>query len=330
MKRLILFLFLLAIFATTSAVFWGSRFLHYQAPQTTVVYFEKGSSLRKISLTLSDKKVISNPFLFEWMTRLKNKGGKLKAGEYEFTVGSNPSEVLRQMAAGEVKKYPFTIPEGFNLQNMGNLLSEKGVIKADEWQSLISDSSLLRFLPVTAASLEGYLFPDTYYFTKGMTGRELIERMISIFKEKVPSALVEKNQTLSLHQWVTLASLVEKETSAREERPLIANVFLNRLKIRMPLQTDPSVIYGIKNFNGNLTRNDLLHDTPYNTYTRAGLPPGPICSPGSESLLAVLNPAAHEYLYFVSKGDGSHYFSKTLEEHNRAVNYYQRGQGSLP
>ncbi len=324
-RRTSLFIFLATIFSFSTGLFLFARFLHYPNPQTTVVYFEKGSSLRKISQTLAQNKIVSSSFLFEWWARLEHKGAKLKAGEYQFDQGFTSNEVLNKMVIGLVIKYPLTIPEGYNLKNIGKLLSDKNLISFDKWMELTRDPAILESLGITAPTLEGFLFPDTYDYEKGMTVMEIVGQMVKVFHEKVTPSLIAqaKEMGLSLDQWVTLASIVEKETAAPDERPLIASVFLNRLRIDMPLQTDPSVIYGINSFNGNLTHGDLLRDTPYNTYTRKGLPPGPICAPGLASLKAVLEASQAEYLYFVSKGNGHHVFSKTLEEHNKAVTTYQ-------
>lgn len=315
--------FLFLIFATSliaGGLFYGFNFfINYRAPESVTLYFEPGTSLKSISRQLAQKQVIPNAFFFEYMARLEKKGNQLKAGEYEFPAGAKPIHILELMIAGRVKLYTITIPEGWNLRQIAALLAEKSFAIPSE------NSDLLKPLGVEAASLEGYLFPETYTYDRSATGKKLIQDMVKMFRKKVTPELVAlaQRQGLTLHQWVTLASIVEKETAQTSERPLIASVFLNRLKIGMPLQTDPTVIYGIKNFNGNLTRNDLATNTPYNTYTNPGLPPGPICSPGLDALNAVLNPIPTQYLYFVAKGDGTHYFSSSLEEHNQAVRTYQ-------
>lgn len=317
MKKVLLFLFL-----ALSA--WGIikifSFVQYRSPELVTLYFERGSSLRSISQTLAQHQVIPNPLLFEITARLKRKGNQLKAGEYEFEKGVNPLQILDKMVKGEVKLYSLTIPEGWNLKDIEKLFVEKGMIPSEERNILTAD-------------LEGYLFPDTYLYERRQSAKDIVAMMVELFRKKITTDLIEQARIngFSLHQWVTLASIIEKETAIPEERPLIASVFLNRLKKEMPLQTDPSVIYGIADFDGNLTRHHLETDTPYNTYTRMGLPPGPICSPGMEALLAVLHPADTDYLYFVAKrNSGEHQFSKTLEEHNAAVNYYQLHKGSAP
>lgn len=316
MKKAFLF-FLLVLLV------WGgvktTSFFQYRSPTAVTLYFERGSSLRSIGKTLADHRLIPDPLLFEIMARLQRKGNRLKAGEYEFKAGLNPPQILDKMVKGEVKLYSLTIPEGWNLREIKKVFAEKG-LQSNEDEKIFP------------SHLEGYLFPDTYLYEQRDTAGDLVVMMKELFRKKITGDLIEQagRKGFSLHEWVTLASLIEKETALPEERPLIASVFLNRLKIGMPLQTDPSVIYGIPDFDGNLTRRHLETDTPYNTYTRNGLPPGPVCSPGLESLMAVLNPAKNDSLYFVAKGDGTHHFSRTLEEHNRAVNYYQLHKGTPP
>lgn len=317
MKKVLLF-FLLALSV------WGSLkiyfFLQYRSPESATIYFERGSSLRSISKTLADHRLTPDPLLFEMMARLQRKGNRLKAGEYEFKTGLGPLQLMDMMVRGDVKLYSLTIPEGWNLKDIGKIFVEKGLLSPEEASPLTAD-------------LEGYLFPDTYFYERRHTAKDIVAMMAELFRKKITPDLIEQAfiKGLSLHQWVTLASIIEKETALPEERPVIASVFLNRLKMGMPLQTDPSVIYGITDFDGNLTKRHLETDTPYNTYTRTGLPKGPISSPGMEALLSILHPAETDYLYFVAKGNsGEHQFSKTLEEHNKAVNDYQRNIGSPP
>lgn len=319
MKKLftiLIILFILLVIIGGAGVYW---FLHYQSPETTVVEFQKGTSLRTLTGELQRAKVIPHAKAFEWFVRLQKKDKQIKSGEYEFEKGLKPNQVLTILVEGRVKYYPITIPEGYNLKDMEKLFIGRGLTTKEEWASIITKYE------TSGNPLEGYLFPNTYYLEKSTTIHQLIDQMIKQTNLQITSEreLRLKEMGFSVRQWITLASIVEKETGLASERPLIASVFLNRLKIGMPLQTDPTVIYGIKNFSGNLTREHLQTDHPYNTYTRSGIPPGPICSPGLASLLAILNPAKEEYLYFVAKGNGSHYFSKTLEEHNQAVQKFQ-------
>lgn len=313
---ILIILFILLIIAGGAGIYW---FLHYQSPEIAVVEFPKGTSLRTLTGQLQRAKVIPHAKAFEWFVRLQKKDKQIKSGEYEFEKGLKPHQVLTILVEGRIKYYPITIPEGYNLKDMEKLFIGRGLTTKEEWASIITKYE-------TAGNpLEGYLFPNTYYLEKSTTIHHLVDQMMEQMKLQITPEreLRLKEMGFTVNQWVTLASIVEKETGLAGERPQIASVFLNRLKIGMPLQTDPTVIYGIKNFDGNLTREHLQTNHPYNTYTRPGLPPGPICSPGLESLLAILNPAKEEYLYFVAKGDGSHYFSKTLEEHNEAVQRFQ-------
>lgn len=325
MKKIIFLAILLVILVLAARLF---QFVLTPNPKTTIIYFENGSSLRHIARTLGKKGVITQARLFEWVARSRGEEKFLRAGEYEFEAGLKSAQILEKMVKGEVKIYPMTIPEGFNLADIGKLAVARGITTPDEWSRLIAESPT----PLEGTPLEGYLFPDTYFIERRTRGNQLIEAMTGLFKKKITPELIQKaaEKGFTLHQWVTLASLIEKETGIAAERPLIASVFINRLQKNRLLQTDPSVIYGIPNFNGNLTRENLQTATPYNTYINPGLPPGPICSPGMDSLMAVLNTPQTEYFYFVAKGDGTHYFSKTMEEHQRAVNYYQLHQGTTP
>lgn len=324
MKKII-FLTILLILVLAAQLF---QFVLTPNPKTTIIYFENGSSLRHIAHTLEKEGVITQARLFEWVARSRGEEKSLRAGEYEFEAGLKPAQILEKMVKGQIKIYPMTIPEGFNLADIGKLAVARGITTPEEWSQLITQSPT----PLEGNPLEGYLFPDTYFIERRTRGIQLIDAMVGLFKKKITPEFIQKaaEKGFTLHQWVTLASLIEKETGVAAERPLIASVFINRLQKNMLLQTDPSVIYGIPNFDGNLTHENLQTPNPYNTYLNAGLPKGPICSPGMGSFMAVLNAPQTEYLYFVAKGDGTHYFSKTLEEHQQAVNYYQLHQGTPP
>ena len=318
------------VLAILYASFVLLSFFLYRAPQSKVLLFPEATPLRTTSRQLSEAKLITHPLLFEAVARLTGKEKKIRAGEYEFARGLRALEILSMLADGKVRLYALTIPEGLDLKEIGALFVAKGIGTMAEWDRLTHDPPLLRSFGIGAGSFEGYLFPDTYFYDRTTSLEKMVRTMTELFFKKVSPELISeaKGQNLSLHDWVTLASLVEKETAVPSERPLIASVFLNRLKRGMPLQTDPSVIYGIANFDGNLTRKHLETDHPYNTYTRTGLPPGPICSPGYEAMIAVLRPSMSDFLYFVSRNDGTHQFSKTLDEHSRAVETFQRGGGT--
>jgi UPF0755 protein len=211
------------------------------------------------------------------------------------------------------------------------VLAAKGLADKKRFLELTEDKELLRQYGISGPSLEGYLFPDTYHFSRGTPTLAILDTMVKRFKQAVTPLMEQSQGTgMKFDDVVTLASIVEKETGRPEERPLIASVFLNRLRLGMRLDSDPTVIYGMENFDGDLKKKDLMEKTPYNTYVIQGLTPGPIANPGLESIKAVIDPARTDYLYFVSKNDGSHQFSKTLAEHNRAVEIYQKRKGKRP
>jgi UPF0755 protein len=218
-----------------------------------------------------------------------------------------------------------TIPEGLTVSQIAELLAQAGIVDKARFVRQAADPMLLASLALADAGVEGYLFPDTYYFVPFVGEKDVIVTMTERFRKAFSAATKQQVEELDLtaHEIVTLASLIEKETAIKNERPLVSAVFHNRLRLNIPLQSDPTVIYGIKNFSGNLTRQDLQSETPYNTYRIRGLPPTPICNPGLSALEAALNPAPVPYLYFVSKNDGSHLFSVSLAEHNQAVRKYQ-------
>lgn len=296
-----------------------------QSTVPVLVEFEQGASFAKILNTLNEKGLVRNKTAFLLLARLKGSTKSIHAGEYEFSASMSPATILEKLEKGMVVKHPITIPEGYNVREIAELLEDAGLSRKTLFLAKAYDKRFLSKLGIDASSVEGYLFPDTYYLTKGMSEESIVTQMTARFKEEFTDKMKmrAKEVGLSLGEVVTLASIVEKETGAAIERPRIARVFLNRLKRGIMLQSDPTVIYGIKGFNGNITKKDLLADTPYNTYRRRGLTPGPIANPGLESLRAVLYPEDSQYLYFVSRNDGTHYFSKTLSEHNMAVHRYQ-------
>ena len=299
-----------------------------------LVIIREGLSLKEVAGELDRKKIIKNKALFELWAELLGYSRKIKAGEYELGSHMPPKRILEKLIRGEVITYPVTVPEGFTAAQISQLLHEGGLIDKKTFLSLINDPALLKHYGISAPSLEGYLYPETYHFARGISARSTVDAMVGRFWQVV-SPLKERMDEagMNLPEVITLASIVEKETGLAEERPTIASVFLNRLKRGMRLESDPTVIYGIKGFDGNLTRKDLNRATPYNTYIIRGLPPGPIANPGLEAIRAVLYPAKTDYLYFVSKNDGSHHFSKTLSEHNKAVRIYQkrgRRRGKTP
>jgi UPF0755 protein len=298
---------------------------------TKVIFIKKGTHLKKVSEVLKQEGIIKNRHFFVLLTTILGKKTKVKAGEYEFHTQMLPLEVLDALVKGQVKPHLVTIPEGYTLSQIAQLLEDLNLVEKKGFLQKASSPAFINTLGLSqlaGPTLEGYLFPDTYHLFREMDPEEVIQMMVHQFKKVFGPDLANRASELGIseREVVILASIIEKETPLSEEKPLISAVFQNRLKKKIPLQSDPTVIYGIKNFNGNLTKEHLLRRTPYNTYLIVGLPPTPICNPGKESLLAAVHPAPVPYLYFVSKNDGSHYFSSDIEEHNRAVWKYQKYQ----
>jgi UPF0755 protein len=296
---------------------------------TKVIFIKKGTHLKKVSEVLKQDGIIKNRHFFVLLTTILGKKTKVKAGEYEFHTQMLPLEVLDALVKGQVKPHLVTIPEGYTLSQIAQLLEDLNLVEKKEFLQKASSPAFINTLGLSqlaGPTLEGYLFPDTYHLFREMDPEEVIQMMVHQFKKVFGPDLANRTSELGIseREVVILASIIEKETPLSEEKPLISAVFQNRLKKKIPLQSDPTVIYGIKNFSGNLTKEHLLRRTPYNTYLMVGLPPTPICNPGKESLLAAVHPAPVPYLYFVSKNDGSHYFSSDIEEHNRAVWKYQK------
>jgi UPF0755 protein len=295
------------------------------APRT--VEIPGGAGLRAIASALETGGVVSDARLFALYAALRGSGRRLRAGEYEFAPGTTPRDVLSVLERGATKRHVVTLPEGWTFAQMAQAFEKAGIAPADGLIALARDPAFLESLGVPGQTLEGWCFPDTYAFTKGTrpeaVWRTLAARARRVLAEERGKAPAGSDPGLEDAEVVTLASIVERETGRAAERPLIAAVFLNRLRRGIPLGSDPTVIYGISGFDGNLTRDDLERPGPYNTYLRSGLPPGPIANPGRDALRAVLAAPAVDYLYFVSRNDGSHQFSRTLEEHNRAVREFQ-------
>ncbi len=284
-----------------------------------------GATLGQVADKLEREGIIHGKRLFVLWARLSGAGGKIKSGEYLLGPSMPPARILSMLTKGQVITHPVTIPEGFTTEQIAELLEAKGLADKKAFLRLANDPEFARALKVPSSSLEGYLYPDTYHFNIGLSPKSIVSEMVRRFWEVVaPLSKEVENSGLTLHQVVTLASIVEKETGKAEERPIIASVFLNRLSKGMKLESDPTVIYGLKEFDGNLTHKHLASRTPYNTYVIKGLPPGPISNPGIDSIKAVLNPANTDFLYFVSRNDGTHHFSSTLKEHNKAVYKFQK------
>ena len=289
---------------------------------------DRGEPFYSVVQRLKGKGVITNGRLFTLWARMWSLDKRIHWGLYRFELPMAPRRVLDQMVLGRGVFHRITVPEGLTQRDIAQLLEKEGLVEGNDFLTAANNPEILAKLGIEAKQVEGYLFPDTYYFPASATAEDILVAMVEHFKESFSPLMEEQAKALGLerHEVVTLASLVEKEAGVSVERPLVSAVFHNRLRGRIPLQSDPTVIYGLKEFTGNLTRKDLRRPSPYNTYLIRGLPPGPICNPGLSSLQAALVPAEVAYLYFVSKNDGTHFFSKTIREHNRAVNKYQRSR----
>lgn len=287
----------------------------------------EGATLHQTAGLLEERGVVRFPLLFASLARFLGKDREVRAGEYRFHTSMSPQEVLDMLCRGTVVLHKVTIPEGWTVKQIAAALEQEGFATREEILAATHDKAFVVELGLEGDSLEGYLFPDTYYFAMGLDPRQILSAMVVRFREVYGPQVRDRQdeQERGLKEVVTLASIVEKETGSKEEKPLVASVLVNRLRRGMPLQCDPTVIYGIEDFDGNLTREHLQRPGPYNSYLNKGLPPGPICNPGLDSLQAALDPAKTSYLYFVSRNDGTHEFSSTLRDHNRAVESYQKG-----
>jgi len=295
-------------------------------PLPCLVVIPEGATLRQVSVLLEQAGVIRNRGSFLTLGKMASADRRMLAGEYELHAGMRPSEILSRIMNGQVVLHAVTIPEGYTFVQITDLLTQKQLSDPDEFLRLARDKQFIRTLNLDVATLEGYLFPNTYRLARNAKAKDVITTMVAGLWEAFTPELRQraKEVNMSLHEVLTLASVIEKETSADAERELISAVFHNRLRRKVPLQSDPTVIYGLNSFDGNLKKRDLDVRSPYNTYRIQGLPPGPIANPGLHSIRAALYPAPTTHLYFVSRNDGTHQFSSTLIEHNRAVDKYQR------
>ncbi|MGF6411022.1 endolytic transglycosylase MltG [Paraburkholderia sp. MM5482-R1] len=320
----------LAAAAIAAGYYWATRPLELTPAQLDVTV-KPHSSLRSVALQLNRGGVPVEPELFIAMTRLLGLQSELKSGNYEFKSGITPYEVLQKIARGDVNEYVATVIEGWTFKHMRAELDANPALKHDTLG--MSDADLMSAIGAPEASIgngEGLFFPDTYLFDKGTSDLDIYRRAYRLMRVRLDEAWLARAPNLpykSPYDALTMASIVEKETGKASDRALVAAVFANRLRAGMPLQTDPTVIYGMgDSYAGHIRKKDLQTDTPYNTYTRMGLPPTPISLPSVASLQAAMNPAQSNALYFVSRGDGSSIFSDTLGEHNKAVDKYIRGQ----
>jgi UPF0755 protein len=331
MKRLLLWLFGLALTAAIAIVGW----LYFYAnnplplPQTPFEFTVKpGATLKSLARQLTDANLLPEAQGFWMLGRAMNQATGIHAGTYRLSGPTTPLALLKKLNAGDVVTLTLTFVEGITFAEMRDQLENAKELKVT--LKGLTNADVLKRIGATESNPEGLFFPDTYQFSAGTSDLDLLKKSYRTMQQKLNDAWAQRAAGVPYknpYEALIMASIIEKETGKAEERPLIGSVFTNRLRIPMRLQTDPTVIYGMgQRFDGNIRRRDLTADTPYNTYTRDGLPPTPIAMPGWGSLLAAVKPAQSDKLYFVAKGDGSHYFSRTLVEHNRAVAKYQLGK----
>lgn len=326
-KRLVLLLLAATLGSAASMLYF--LFTPITLPTTPYEFDVKsGITMKGVAQQFAQAGVLSQPFTFTLAARLSGKGSALKAGNYELEAALSPWELLQKITKGDVSQAQIKFIEGWNFKQVRQALDKESGLQHDTRG--LSDEEIMAKLGWPQQHPEGRFFPDTYFFSNGMSDLAILARAHKLMQSHLEGIWRERAPNLpyrTMDEMLIMASIVEKETGQAAERPTIAGVFVNRLRIGMLLQTDPTVIYGLgPNFDGNLRKRDLLSDTPYNTYTRAGLPPSPIAMPGVEALRAAVNPAATHALYFVARGNGTHKFSSSLEEHNQAVNKYQRHQ----
>jgi len=332
MKRLVLLVLAVGVVAAGGGAWWMFARLSqpYGAFPADGVFVEipDGSTLGGIARQLAAAGVVSDETTFRLAARVEGSTRRLQAGEYRFTEPAAPREVVRRLVAGDVYTRLVTFPEGLTIAQLADVFEQAGLGPGADFVAAAGNVALIERLDPDAEDLEGYLFPDTYPFARRVTAAEVVRAMVAGFERAFDADLraAADSRGMTVREVVTLASLVEKETAAADERTLVSAVYHNRLRIRMPLQCDPTVIYALMRdgrWNGNIRRQDLQIDSPYNTYRHAGLPPGPIAAPGRAAIVAALNPADVKYLYFVSRNDGTHVFASTLAEHNRNVARWQ-------
>ncbi|MGH9366341.1 MAG: endolytic transglycosylase MltG [Thermoanaerobaculia bacterium] len=327
-KRLVR-LGLLAVLLALAATLWFIQRLErppagHAAPAAVNVYFPPGTSTGAIFRRLDAEGVIGNARLAELYYRFLSGATPLQAGEYRFDRPMPLPEVIRRMGRGEVVQHTVVVPEGLTAEETIRLFTDQGIGTPESFRAALADTALAPGLALGAPDLEGFLFPDTYRLTRSSSAQQVVERMVGQFRNHFTPELRERVRALGLtpRQAVTLASIVEKETSLSREAPVVAGVYLNRLDRGMRLQADPSVTYALKRdgkWMGFLRRADYTYDSPFNTYLYDGLPPGPICNPGLSALTAAVNPARTEFLYFVADWSGGHTFSRTFEQHLQAI-----------
>lgn len=318
----------LIIFLATQIIIFASIPRGTDSTLVNIVV-KSGTSLYSIANKLKEEDLIYSSHLFVLCSLLYR--GKLIAGEYALKKDMSTIGIVRKMGRGERNIYTLKIVEGYNMFNVADMVDRSRIMKSAEFLALVKNHGYLRKVGIMSDSIEGYLVPDTYYYSKEIEAEYFIEKIVQrsfkfFAKEDIKKRMEEMG--FDIHKTLTLASMIEKEAKLKEEKPFISAVFHNRLNKGMPLDCDPTVIYGTGTFDSPISRSNLNRYTPYNTYTFKGLPKGPICNPDKNSITAALYPAQVDYLYFVSKNDGTHVFSKDMKEHNRFVAMYQRGKNT--
>jgi len=328
-KRLTSFFFLLLIplLAYLSLLYYAKRPLG-DSHVVHTIDIPKGTSFTRIVDVLDEAGLVKHRVLFYLLAFSQRAAGHIRAGEYELASSMTPLEIIKKMVRGEIKGYLITFPEDLTVKEFAARLAAYKLADEKTFMRLAMDRNFLAELGVVGSSLEGFLYPDTYLFDRSMETREIIRIMVSQFWKKVTPELQNRAKELgfTLSDFVTLASMIGKESGDKGEKPLISAVFHNRLKKGMKLQSDPTAVYDLTNFSGIITKKDLQNSTLHNTYHISGLPPGPIANPGIDSLQAALYPAAVDYLYFVSRKDGTHQFSTNFTAHNEAISKYKSRQ----
>ena len=325
MNKKLLFLFWAPLFAFNLIGGQSYYLLSVKEYQGTEKLFvvKPGEGFGSVNYRLHKEGLNSSKKLLYQYAKLRGLLTKIKVGAFRIQPGTSSIDVLHTLIYGSPELDQVTVPEGMNMYQVGKILEDKEITTYKKFLAACKDKTFLNKIGISAKTAEGYLYPDSYKFIKDTPAKTIIKAMYRTFKKKTKQ-LDFQSSPLTRHEIIILASVVEKETGASFERPQIAGVFHNRLKKRMRLQSDPTTIYGIyENFNGNLRKKHLLEKTPYNTYTIPALPIGPISNPGLEAIRAVLSPANHSYLYFVSQNDGTHVFTKTYKDHLKAVAKYQ-------
>ncbi len=329
MKRVLVVLLLLILVVGGGGAYVASQLSQpFQGfSQPVMIEFPHGTSSSKMANALAEKGVIAHPWLF-LAARVVRRGQKLQAGEYQFTKAASALDVFGRIARGDIYYMELLVPEGYNMFDVADAVAKLGTMSTESFLAAARDPSLIKDLDPKATSLEGYLFPNTYRVYRKTTAHEICRMMTNEFRARWKSLAQTQNAPMTIHDAVTLASLVEREARLGQEQPLVASVFQNRLRMGMKMGCDPTVVYAALlegRYRGTIYQSDLASENPYNTYVHEGLPPGPIANPGVGSIVAALTPQTTPFLYFVAKADGSggHTFSETLVQHEAAVAHYR-------